>query len=106
MLNLRSVIGGMLAGLMLLTCVDVAHADRRHRRRNWRRNHVVVAPARTVVTQSVVGAPVVYQTYTTYDPYYRSGYGHYDRGGYRYYRGRNNNVMGRVLTRAVARSLR
>lgn len=68
---------------------------------------VFVRPARTTIVQpAVVGAPIYYRTYTTYNPYYRSNYGYYDRGGYRYYRGNDDRILGRVLLRAIDRATR
>ena len=45
--------------------------------------------------------PVVYRTYSSYDPFYNSGYGYYDSDGYRYYRDSGGSVVGRVLLSAI-----
>ena len=110
MFSIKSLIAGLLATVTLLTCTDISEAHPRRRpHRHLRDGSVIFAPrARpaTVVTHRVVGAPVVYRTYTTYNPYYRSNYGYYDRGGYRYYRNRDNRILGRVLLRAIDRATR
>lgn len=110
MISIKSMIAGALAAFTLLTCVDISDAHPRRRRHFHRRDGsvVFVQPARTttIVRPAVVGAPVVYRTYSTYNPYYRSNYRYYDRGGYRYYRNNDDRILGRVLLRAIDRATR
>ena len=109
-MNIRWLLSGLVLGLALSTGAPVVQADDDDDddyRRRWRRNRVYstsyvpgyVSPLG--YRSSVYGAPLGYRTYSTYNPYWNSGYGFYDRGGYRYYRDDTGSIVGRVLLNTI-----